>query len=35
MRLAITAGAELSGERRESANAAPGHAVRLDLTLRF
>ena len=28
-------GAELSGERRQSADAAPGHAFRLDLTLRF
>ena len=28
-------GAELSGERRESAGAGPGHAVRLDLKLRF
>ncbi len=28
-------GAELSGERRESGNSGPGHAVRLDLKLRF
>ncbi len=28
-------GAELSGERRERATADPGHAVRLDLELRF
>ena len=31
----VDLGVELSGERRESANAAPEHALRLDLTLRF